>query len=163
MLLVGGEWGGSMRADAKRTRPGAWMGNHTSLQSIGRAYAALAPGVGRERIIVIAQLRETLDWLEDATASEEACRRVTGSERFLGTLRQRLADTRRDCAVLIADGGADYDGKDVNVATFLRVLQGDATAGGRVLPGTASSVLVLMNSHGNAHRPEPCASGPTHS
>ena len=33
VVLVGGEWGGAMRPDEKRTRPGAWLGSHTSLQA----------------------------------------------------------------------------------------------------------------------------------
>ena len=68
IVLVGGESGTTMRADAKGTRPGAWLGGHCSLQNIGRAYEALCPLVGADRIIVIAQLHETLAWLEAATA-----------------------------------------------------------------------------------------------
>ena len=153
VVLVGGEWGGAMQQDEAKTRPGAWLGSHTSLQAIGRAFAALLPTVGRERIIVIAQLRETLDWLEAACESEQACERITGSARFLGTLRGRLADTRRDCAVLMAHGGADYDGKDVHPASVLHVIAGAAEAadGRPVVPASATSVFVLLNSHGNAH------------
>ena len=126
IVLVGGESGTTMRADAKGTRPGAWLGGHCSLQNIGRAYEALCPLVGADRIIVIAQLHETLAWLEAATASAEACERVAGSARFLELLRARLADTRRDCAALIAATGgvAHHDGADVCAATVLRVLRG---------------------------------------
>ena len=153
VVLVGGEFGGAMHQDEAKTRPGAWLGNHTSLQAIGRAFEALLPTVGRERIIVIAQLRETLQWLEAACESEEACERVTGASRFLHTLRGRLADTRRDCAVLIAHGGSDYDFTDVNPSTVLHVLGGDAdaTKGKPVVPTRAASVFTLLNSHGNAH------------
>ena len=168
VVLVGGEFGGCMLQDPKKTRPGAWLGSHTSLQAIGRAYASLAPVVGRGRIIVIAQLRETLTWLEEATQSEEACERVTGHARFLDVLRGRLAETLRDCALLLASGGAQYDGGDVNTATVLRVLQGEpdratgaaGSAGSAgdvrpVLPRTATSVLLMLNSHGNAHPRHP--------
>ena len=167
IVLVGGESGTTMRADAKGTRPGAWLGGHCSLQNIGRAYEALCPLVGADRIIVIAQLHETLAWLEAATASAEACERVAGSARFLELLRARLADTRRDCAALIAATGgvAHHDGADVCAATVLRVLRGGdgggddsgggggsgSSGGGRVVPAEATSVLVLLNSHGNAH------------
>ena len=153
VVLIGGEYGGVMVQDAARTRPGSWLGSHTSLQAIGRAFEVLLPTVGRDRIIVVAQLRETLRWLEEACRDDESCARVAGSARFLPTLRRRLGDTRRDCAVLLAHGGADYDFEDVNAATALHVLSGDAAAtGGRpVVPRRATSVLVLLNSHGNAH------------
>ena len=153
VVLIGGEYGGVMVQDAAQTRPGAWLGSHTSLQAIGRAFEVLLPTVGRGRIIVVAQLRETLAWLEDACVDDESCARVAGSARFLPTLRRRLDDTRRDCAVLLAHGGADYDGADVHAATALHVLSGDAAAtGGRpVVPRRATSVFVLLNSHGNAH------------
>ncbi len=155
VCLIGGEWAGAMHPDEAGTRPGAWLGSHTSLQAVGRAYETLAPMVGADHVIVIAQLSETLAWLEDATRDAEACLRVAGSARHLKLLRRRLRDTRRDCAALIADcaGIADYDGSDVNPATLLKVLQGDASrvGGGRVVPSSASSVLVLTCSHGSAH------------
>lgn len=124
-----------------------------ALQAIGRAFEALLPTVGRKRIIVIAQLAETLQWLESACESAEACERVTGSARFLHTLRGRLVDTRRECAVLIAHGGSDYDYRDVNPSTVLHVLGGDELATGAkpVVPARATSVFVLLYSHGNAH------------
>ena len=153
VVLIGGEFGGVMRQDAARTRPGAWLGAHTSLQSIGRAFEALLPTVSRERIIVVAQVRETLEWLESACASDKACECVAGAARFRPMLLERLANTRRDCAMLLRYGGADYDSTDVNAATVLRVLSGDAAAmGGRpVIPPQCTSVHILLYSHGNAH------------
>ena len=64
VVLIGGEYGGVMVQDAARTRPGSWLGSHTSLQAIGRAFEELLPTVARDRIIVVAQLRETLRWLD---------------------------------------------------------------------------------------------------
>ncbi|KAL1526483.1 hypothetical protein AB1Y20_015193 [Prymnesium parvum] len=160
-VLIGGESGSSMVQDPQRTRPGKWMGSHTSLQAIGRAYAQLAPVLGRDRVIVIAQLRETLEWLEAASESDEGCLRVAGATRHRALLQRRLEETRRDCALLLADGGADYDYEAVNSATVLRVLRGDDRDGaegggqgrprGRVIPASATAVLVMLNSHGNAH------------
>ena len=100
VVLVGGEWGGAMKQDEAKTRPGAWLGSHTSLQAIGRAFEALMPTVGRERIIVIAQLRETLDWLETACESEAACEKVTRCACRVSsdTLRHRVGrDEARLC------------------------------------------------------------------
>jgi hypothetical protein len=96
-------------------RPGADMSGHTSLLHVGRAYEQLVPLVGRDRIIVIAQLQESVEWLERCTQSVEECRRMTGLTRNTDSLFahnvQRLQQVREECACLIADGGADYDGE----------------------------------------------------
>ncbi|CAE8589593.1 unnamed protein product, partial [Polarella glacialis] len=128
LVLVGGEYGGAMVPDLLRTRPGKYLGGHCSLQTIGRTYERLLPWFGPEKIIVIAQLRETLEWLEDVGSSKERCKEVTGKDNveFLETMRRRLEETRRDCRVLLENGGADYDGRDVNVLTVLKVLKGEA-------------------------------------
>eukprot|EP00041_Stephanoeca_diplocostata_P033094 m.1083336 g.1083336 ORF g.1083336 m.1083336 type:complete len:1034 (+) comp24269_c1_seq9:571-3672(+) len=154
-VLVAGETGSTRFPDSNGQRPGAWFGSHTSLQAVGRAYARLVPLLGPSRIIVIAQLRETIEWLQRCTESNDSCLRLTGSDRHYKLLTDRLASTRRDCACLLAHGGADYDGALVNPGTVIRVITGNASATvARVVPQTAgecSTMLLLMNSHGNAH------------
>jgi len=147
--------GGMMFPDSKGTRPGSWLGSHTSVAQIGRAYEQLVPLVGRERIIVVVQLQETIDWLKKCTASEESCQRITGSTRHLGLFRQKLSTIQQDCACLLANGGADYDGTAVNAETVIRVITGNAAApGDRVVPrgiAECGSMLLLMHSHGSSH------------
>lgn len=161
VVLVGGETASLRFPDTRGQRPGSWFGGHSSLQSIGWAYQMLVPIIGRERIIVIAQLQETLDWLEEATKSPEDCRRMCGDDKFLPMLRSKLSETRKDCACLLADGGADYDGVHVNPATVIRVITGQALHSvQRVVPQGAhacGSLMLLMYSHGTAHprRPPP--------
>lgn len=161
VVLVGGETASIRYADQGGKRPGAWFGGHSSLQSIGRAYEMLVPIFGRDRIIVIAQVRETLEWLEAATASADACLALCGSPKYLPMLQLKLADTRRDCACLLADGGADYDHTDVNPATIVRVITGRPHGDvQRVVPKGAQACgasMLLMFSHGTAHprRPPP--------
>ena len=46
VVLVGGENAGMMFPDSKGTRPGSWLGSHTSVAQIGRAYEQLVPLVG---------------------------------------------------------------------------------------------------------------------
>eukprot|EP00392_Amoebophrya_sp_AT5.2_P001481 g1483.t1 len=200
-ILVGGEFGGTMHSDRLRTRPGKYLGGHCSLQNVGRVYESLQPYFGKDRIIVITQLQETLDWLEQVTSSIEQCKALTGKEgiEFFNTMQRRRRETLRDCAALLENGGADYDFEDVNVWTLLNVLRGansgllsranssssaecereDAGAGigkqgddraspaspersgarnyqreqkkKKILPPRPKSVLVLINTHGNAH------------
>jgi hypothetical protein len=107
------------------------MGQHCSLVHVGEAYAKLVDHVGRENIIVIAQLQETLDWLQKA--SDTGIAPLTGSlftkgqsiEESKSAWAAKLRSTRQRCARLIADGGADYDFADVNPDTVLRVLRGE--------------------------------------
>ena len=155
VVLVGGESAGMMFPDAKGTRPGSWLGSHTSVAQIGRAYEKLVPLVGREHIIVIAQLQETIDWLRDCTASPEDCVRVTGSARHLAMFQDKLNAIQRDCACLLASGGADFDGAAVSAETVVRVITGDAAnSADRVVPkglAACGSMLLLMLSHGSSH------------
>lgn len=152
LVLIGGEHGGIMREDPKRTRPGPFLAGHCSMQWIGKAYDRLADFFGRERVIVIAQLAETLSWLREASASEDAAERLAGRASLLQMLRTRLAEVEHDCSRLISEGGADYDGADVNAATVLRVLRGDVRSGARVVPQSGvGSVVVIFISHGHAH------------
>lgn len=152
LVLVGGEHGGIMREDPKGTRPGPFLAGHCSMQWVGQAYSRLVDFFGRERTIVIAQLAETLTWLRDASTSEQSAERLAGRASLLPMLRSRLAEIEHDCARLIADGGADHDGAEVNAATVLRVLRGDTRTGGRVVPQHGvGSIVVLFVSHGHAH------------
>mmetsp|Transcript_90052 Transcript_90052/g.156040 ORF Transcript_90052/g.156040 Transcript_90052/m.156040 type:complete len:478 (-) Transcript_90052:53-1486(-) len=152
LVLVGGEHGGIMREDPKRTRPGPFLAGHCSMQWVGKAYDRLINFFGRERTIVIAQLAETLSWLREASASEDAAQRLAGRSSLLQMLRTRLAEIEHDCARLISEGGADYDGAEVNAATVLRVLRGDIRSGGRVVPQSGvGSIVVIFISHGHAH------------
>lgn len=62
-----------------------------------------------------------------------------------------LRETQEACDTLIHDGGADYDGADVNPQTLINVLSGVGD-GGRVVPvGGGSAVLVALYSHGWSH------------
>ncbi|KAK3233967.1 hypothetical protein CYMTET_55762 [Cymbomonas tetramitiformis] len=159
VVLVGGEAASVMHRDRAGTRAGAYLGGHSSLQQIGRAYAALVPWVGRERIIVMVQLQETLDWLRAATASEAACEAMAGRISLLPALQHRLRATEEDCTQLIADGGADYDGSQVNPAQLLRVLLGEARhTGEKAVPQEGVGALTLIiSSHGNAHEAHPAS------
>ena len=168
IVIVAGESPGSSFATAPDAaagtpgRPGADLSGHTSMLHVGHAYQQLVPLVGRSRIIVIAQLEETMEWLEKCTASPDACRRMTGiaphrsADSLLASNRRRLAKMREDCACLIADGGADYDREAVNPSTVVRVLTGEPLCqGDKVVPKGAgkgcSSVILLMYSHGGCH------------
>ena len=55
VLVAGEHWGVST---GKR-----WLGQHCSLGHIGKAYEQMVTRLGPERVIVIAQLQETIEWL----------------------------------------------------------------------------------------------------
>eukprot|EP00931_Biecheleriopsis_adriatica_P076903 TRINITY_DN50564_c0_g1_i1.p1 TRINITY_DN50564_c0_g1~~TRINITY_DN50564_c0_g1_i1.p1 ORF type:complete len:457 (+),score=64.51 TRINITY_DN50564_c0_g1_i1:35-1372(+) len=160
LVLVGGEHGGMMRPDFKGTRPGPYLAGHCSLQNIGRAYSMLVPFFGRSRVIVIAQLQETLQWLIAASSSEAQAEKLAGRSTLLAMLRQQCSEIQESCAQLLADGGADYDGPEVNAATVLHVLSGKSPAGKPAVPKEGvRSILLLMVSHGHAH---PAGQGSKH-
>ena len=48
-----------------------WLGQHCSLEFVGRAYEQCCQRFGRNRIVVIAQLEETLAWLDQAVSTGE--------------------------------------------------------------------------------------------
>ena len=65
--------------------------------------------------------------------------------------QERLDATRAACAALIARGGADYDGSDVNAGTVYKVLTGfGAEEGDRIVPrdGSCGALLFAVYSHG---------------
>lgn len=109
----GGEHGGRMRPDYEGTRPGPYLAGHCSLQWIGRVYSRLVRFFGRDKVIVIAQLQETVRWLREASKDEEAAKRLAGRSALLPMLRQQLSEVLESCADLMADGGAHYDGSEV--------------------------------------------------
>ena len=154
LMLVGGEHGTRMRPDYRGTRPGPYLAGHCSLQWVGQVYSRLLPFFGRDRVLVVAQLRETLDWLTEASKDAEAAERLAGRASLLPMLRQQLLETTESCRELLENGGADYDGSDVNPATILRVLRGDAGDAGTkpVIPSRGvKSILLILISHGHAH------------
>mmetsp|Transcript_137954 Transcript_137954/g.440607 ORF Transcript_137954/g.440607 Transcript_137954/m.440607 type:complete len:601 (+) Transcript_137954:891-2693(+) len=152
LVLVGGEHGGIMRADARATRPGPFLAGHCSLEWVGFAYSRLKKFFGRDRIIVIAQLAETLEWLREASVDEASAARLAGRPSLLAMLRRRSQVMQDACKELLEDGGADYDGIDVNASTLLRVLKGDPSGKGRCVPQHAvGSTMLVLVSHGHAH------------
>jgi len=102
-----------MRPDYEGTRPGPYLAGHCSLQWIGRVYSRLVRFFGRDKVIVIAQLQETVRWLREASKDEEAAKRLAGRSALLPMLRQQLSEVLESCADLMADGGAHYDGSEV--------------------------------------------------
>ena len=102
-----------MRPDYEGTRPGPYLAGHCSLHWIGRVYSRLVRFFGRDKVIVIAQLQETLQWLREASKDEESAQRLAGRSALLPMLQQQLSEVLESCADLIADGGAHYDGPEV--------------------------------------------------
>ncbi|CAD7926225.1 unnamed protein product [Amoebophrya sp. A120] len=146
-ILVGGESGGAMVADKNRTRPGKYLGGHCSLQNIGRMYEKLLPWFGADRIIVVTQLQETLDWLEEVTSSTESCQRLTGkaTPEFFETMQRKKRETYKDCEALLQNGGADYDYEDVNVWSLLSVLRNPGSAATPASSSSSSSAATTRN------------------
>ncbi|OLP87174.1 Pentatricopeptide repeat-containing protein, chloroplastic [Symbiodinium microadriaticum] len=153
LMLVGGEHGGRMRPDYEGTRPGPYLAGHCSLQWVGQVYSRLLPFFGKDRVVVIAQLQETLRWLAEASRNTETAEKLAGRSSLLPMLQQQLIETTESCRQLLSNGGADYDGPDVNPATVLRVLRGDVgDASVPVVPKRGvKSLLLILISHGHAH------------
>ena len=61
---------------------------------------------------MVAQLQETLQWLDAASKDEASAERLAGRSSFLPMLRQQHSEVLESCADLIADGGAHYDGEE---------------------------------------------------
>lgn len=153
LMLVGGEHGGRMRPDYEGTRPGPYLAGHCSLQWVGQVYSRLLPFFGKDRVVVIAQLQETLQWLAEASRNAETAEKLAGRSSLLPMLQQQLIETTESCRELLSNVGADYDGPDVNPATVLRVLRGDiGDAPMPVVPKRGvKSLLLILISHGHAH------------
>lgn len=114
VLCAGEHW--------KTTTGDRWLGQHCSLTHIARAYEKIVSVRGRRRIIVIAQLEETLHWLEVAAATGIPLftKGITLNESAQRWCR-KLEETRSACQCLIEDGGAQYDGRSCNPATLIGV------------------------------------------
>eukprot|EP01052_Picozoa_sp_SAG31_P002892 SAG31_NODE_105_length_25008_cov_17.439399_5_plen_415_part_00 len=145
LILVAGEhW---KTTDGKR-----WLGQHCSLQWVARCYEQLVDRFGRDRVIVIGQLEQTLAWLKNAAS--------TGVPEFTSgiTLQEsgrrwsvRHAELRSACTRLLGDGGVDYDGTKCHPATLLDVLTGNARASGGPVVMGGGAVWVGLYSHGWSH------------
>ncbi|KNC50004.1 uncharacterized protein AMSG_05761 [Thecamonas trahens ATCC 50062] len=122
---------------------GGTMGAHVSLAYIGRAYTTLRKLLPRDRIVVIAQAKETMAWLNKAASTGLPLFSPSMDEaRSASRWAEREADMAEAVEMLMAEGGANYDGQDVNPQTVLNVLRG--LEGGR-------SVLFAIYSHGWSH------------
>jgi len=106
-VLVGGE--GPCEDPLKRGV------EHSSLSHIGYAYKLLRKHFARDQIIVICQLTDHREWLEKGPFRHQCMEH--------GAKRQ-LAHLETACRQLIAEGGAHYDGREVNAATVWATLLG---------------------------------------
>jgi len=140
---------------------------HTSLPFVGSAYHKLRnAGVGRDRIITIVQL---LDYLEDTLGA--LAKGEPKDSHMLRYIAEQRARTEASCALLLKEGGADYDHTDVNPATVLNVLTGrrfrsSATGTeGKVVPADhAGPIFIGIYSHGDSHSVQgPAGSTAAHS
>lgn len=100
-------------------------GAHTSIVPMGRAYKFFRQFVPRDRIIVIASVKECLDWHnqseEDKVSNiQDAERKKRQTEMW----KTKKSDFLNAMDLLISEGGSDYDGDDVNHETLLRVIKG---------------------------------------
>mmetsp|Transcript_22856 Transcript_22856/g.34102 ORF Transcript_22856/g.34102 Transcript_22856/m.34102 type:complete len:460 (-) Transcript_22856:20-1399(-) len=136
--------------------------------NLGRVYKRLCETIGRERIIVIGLLRETISWLKETIkqghppCEEKELKnlftyyRLHTEERkkkMVERYKDMLAKIESECALLLKNGGSDYDGKDVNPETVLDVLCGNSQKlKGPVVPKKGvKSVFFWMNTHGGHH------------
>eukprot|EP00927_Polykrikos_kofoidii_P055407 TRINITY_DN49667_c0_g1_i1.p1 TRINITY_DN49667_c0_g1~~TRINITY_DN49667_c0_g1_i1.p1 ORF type:complete len:681 (+),score=91.27 TRINITY_DN49667_c0_g1_i1:62-2044(+) len=146
------------------TRPWMDLGGEVALfHTLGHIYAQMAAELGSERVIVIAGLKTMREWLRGMASkgySEPTeLKHQETSKRYYGNLdasrakwQKRKGEMEIACASLIADGGADYDGVEVNPTTVLQVLSGTSSCGGRVLPARGvGSVFFWVTTHGSAH------------
>lgn len=130
------------------------LGGHSSIISIGMAYAVLRRKIRRERIIVIAQVEECWKWhQQDAVA--KIGQSITDSERIrqqTKTWEEKKFAYEKYLGPILGEGGADYDGTSVNPETVLQVLLGEKSEKyPRVIeyvPGK-TKVFLSMFSHGN--------------
>ncbi len=69
MIILGASNGlkSGVPQDVKKTREGAYLGGHCSIENIGAAYDQLVKHIPKERIIVIGQVQQVIDWLEEVS------------------------------------------------------------------------------------------------
>lgn len=150
LVLVAGEhW--------KNTTGERRLGQHCSLRFIGRAYESLVDFFGRDRVIVIAQLKQVLEWLRKAAETgQPAWTTGISDDESRSRWSSLLADYETDCRRLNEDG-PDYDGDSCHPATVLDVLAGraESSQGPVVHTGDGSCVLVGLYSHGWSHESVP--------
>uniref|UniRef100_A0A7S4DN08 Uncharacterized protein n=1 Tax=Lotharella globosa TaxID=91324 RepID=A0A7S4DN08_9EUKA len=109
---------------------------HTSLTYVASAYAKLRKaGVPRNRIITIVQLKDYI-----------RCHKEGAYPRTM---------YEKECALLLEEGGADYDFEDVNPLTVWNVVLGIKTKKTpKVVPkekGLVKSLTLAIYSHGDSH------------
>jgi hypothetical protein len=129
------------------------LGGHASIVPIGQAYNTLRKYIPRERIIVIAQTQECLHWhLQDVS---EKVKGITDPKRVevqSAMWEEKKKTFLRHLTPLLEEGGADYEGENVNPETFLHVLGGlQSEKYPRVVkyvPGR-TKVFVSMFGHGS--------------
>eukprot|EP00658_Telonema_sp_P-2_P066741 TRINITY_DN55704_c0_g1_i2.p1 TRINITY_DN55704_c0_g1~~TRINITY_DN55704_c0_g1_i2.p1 ORF type:complete len:310 (+),score=56.95 TRINITY_DN55704_c0_g1_i2:120-1049(+) len=104
--------------------------HHTSLGHIGDAYHTLRSlGYPRENIIVVAQLQDTLEHAQARAAEDSAWAGV------IDGIRER-------CGLLLEEGGAQHDFRDVNPRTVWDILSSH---------GLGDSLFLMVYSHGDQH------------
>lgn len=144
-------------------RPWMDLGGEVSLLvTLGGVYSQLSRELGPEHVIVIAGLESARCWLRGMADRGYSIpsdpKHLEAAKAFYGDLEEskvkwqrRLEELEEACADLIAAGGADYDGADVNPTSVLEVLGGTGRAG-RVLPRVGVSGLFLwVTTHGSSH------------
>ncbi|KAJ9451111.1 hypothetical protein DIPPA_20871 [Diplonema papillatum] len=125
---------------------------HTSVTFIGVAYERLrSAGVARAQIITVVQLQE---YLGVQMAGETGAIDTGIPKTYYRDNRLRVQEK---CQRLLAEGGADYDGKEANPGTIWKVLLGDTAGspGKKVVPSNATAVHFAVYSHGNSHSTMP--------
>ena len=105
------------------------LGGHSSITSIGDAYNTLRRHIPRNRIIVIAQLNECRLW-HDQPFEEKVkdVKDAESAERQRPMWAEKKVSFWKYLGQLIEEGGADYDGADVNPDSVLRVILGERSA-----------------------------------
>ena len=126
-VLVGGE-----AYESQGCEPARRELMHTSVNFVGEAYAELRScGIPRSQIITIVQLSDYLDVLDQG--SKGAFR----SNGLPPSIYAEVAEqTRAKSALLLEEGGADYDGTAVNPYTVWCCMLGKGD--GKVVRGSSS-------------------------
>ena len=102
------------------------LGSHSSITSIGDAFNILRQHLPRERIIVIAQVDECRLWHDQPFDEKvKGVKNAESAERQRPMWAEKKISFWKHLGQMIEEGGADYDGKDVNPDTVLRVVLGD--------------------------------------
>ena len=102
------------------------LGGHASITSIGDAYNTLRNHLPRERIIVIAQVNECRLWHDQPFEDKVTeVKDLESAERRRPMWAEKKESFWRHLGQMIEEGGADYDGVDVNPDTVLHVILGE--------------------------------------